>query len=1285
MSDRVLEVHREEGHHDSLQMSDVFSDQKIDASLMQAKLYVSADGGWLEIGTGEVQLHRQMHNNGTNTSDTTRQNYSSNATAPLSSSTHHTPANAGEVEKEIQATETIQLSMISLWKSSSSSDADLERDFLLRTNIAVSCVYRIHEDTTLLWVDPELSKDVALSFNSKEGCYYVMNVIRDFQARAAKLRCSSARDEESGGFSERDGYGDKNSDYSDVGRASSSSNYVYNGTDCFSGGVERWKVTEANLPYILESARSDTMHFGPFFRDRADYWRELTTLFRAYHQRVLLRSFENDIRVSSSSNNATEKTDTLDRIASNTTASKDNVMEGKNSDEEETVLDLLAQIGLTLLRTPYTTDSIILAQFVDCMDDCIDIVQYGLGRKNKQLGFISAEERRASFRNPCELDQEMREQIHVLHSCHYLRDLLPISLEEVDSLTGIASPLIDIVQSFQNTLIEKICTSDKWLRNAFRRFSDWSTIEVASGSELPSFAPPNSSTTSSSEKSETSSQPYYSCSPYCDLANFVLDLSKTIKNSKMDIEQKVMRYRQLFEAGMLPFFTALLYRYVHRSTKEMSANDNRSDSKDIEKSSPSCLANGGDARKGERKEEEIGPSHVLEDGEGKRRKASPHQSTISSSGVDVAFFGNEKELSRAVQSVCETLTHSVMFYFDSLQLLLTEALEATSPDKCALTLILQCMLCASENAVQHSAFELVYSFFCQPCMATQRENIISFWLSGVVPSSCSLFFFPPTASPQPLPSSPLQQMVDYLTSAFRESVMQFTRQQKECELEEEVQERDEGFLKENDCPPLLSSSSLSQERFIHAVIAPQEELRESDINSIVNPTHNTAHINEVNHNNQNLSSTFCRYHCLHSHVQLIAPSCLKLMKVIAEFSDSRAFGDLCRLFHEAKLLHALAEFLPVDSHICANLQSSAVGVVACMIKYSDKNAAAVAKLCTESKIVDVATNVFLSHCRRHSIYTSSLGNLISLIGTVVKESTVLHQSAATQWSPFITSLPSHGYSADPEVDVFGVSPAFPLFPGKVEAERGRREETFREENHLSLKDRRSNHDRGGISNVNTSSTSSGGGQESQHELLDIFANEEDEEGTANQEAPIKLSSDARHSTVQEEEEKVVGDENNPFRRILISLLTSFGTQLHMYSHTLYEQLRSVVECTVANHKQGDRSTSCSSMTDVDSSLELSFGTSAQRPCSPAPPGEEKVSEEGRIEKSSDDNNTVDHYLHKPDTVLSREPDPFSPFDSFRAGEWKDDDERSDRKIGVKSGSEPLQNEEDEQERRRIKK
>lgn len=1282
-------MHREEDHHDSQKMNDAFSVQKIDASLMQAKLYVSADGGWLEIGTGEVQLHRQIYTNESYARDPTHQNFSSNATAPLSCSTYHIPSSTGEVERENQATETIQLTMVSLWTSSSSSDVEPEKDFLLRTNIAESCVYRIHEDTTLLWVDPELSKDVALSFNSREGCYYVMDAIRDFQARAAKLGRSSPRDKESGGVSDRDGYGDQNSDYSDAGRASSSSNYVYTGTDCFSGGVERWEVTVANLPYILESARSDTMHFGPFFRDRADYWRELTTLFRVYHQRALLRWSENDNRVSSSSSssNGTEKADTLSPTASNTTVSKENIRERNNSEEEETVLDLVAQIGLTLLRTPYTTDSIILAQFVDCMDDCIDVVQYGLGRKNKQLGFISAEERRASFRNPCELDQEMREQIHVLHSCHYLRDLLPISLEEVDSLTGIASPLIDIVQSFQNTLIEKICTSDKWLRNAFRRYSDWSPTELTSVSEQPPFLSPSFSTNSSLGKTETSSRPYCSCSPYSDLANFVLDLSKTIKNSKMDIEQKVMRYRQLFEAGMLPFFTALLYRYVHRSTKEMNANDNRSDSKNIEKSSASRLSDGDDEPKGEKKGEEIGPSHLLEDGKENRKKASPQQSTISCSEVVVALSLDEKELSRAVQSVCETLTHSMMFYFDSLQLLLTEALEATTPDRCTLTLILQCILCAGENAVQHSAFELVSSFFCQPCMATQRESVISFWLSGVVPSSCSFSFFPPTVSSQPLPSSPLQQMVEYLSSAFHESVIQITKQQKAYEQEDELQERNVGYSKENVRSSLISSSLLSQECVPNPVISPQEDRRESDSNSSTNLPHNNANKDDDHHNHQNGSSTFCRHHCLHSHVQLIAPYCLKLIKVIVEFSDSRAFGDLCRLFHETKLFHALAEFLPVDAHICANLQSSAVGVVACLIKYSDKNAAAVAKLCTESKIVYVATSVFLSHCRRHSIYTCSLGNLISLIGTVVKESTVLHQSASTQWPPFISSLPSHGYSTDPEMDIFGVSPAYPLYPVEVEAGGGRKESAFRVESRRPLNDRRSDHGRGYSSSNNMSSSSSrSGGQEGQYEPLDIFANEEDEDGTANQEDPMKLSSDVRHSTVsEEEEEKVVGDENNPFWDILMSLLTSFGTELHMYAHTLYKQLCSVVESTVANHKQGDRSTSCSNMTDVDSSLELSFGTYGHRPMSPAPPGEGNENEEGREDKSSDGMSNADYDLHKPDTMGIQEPDPFSLFDLLRAGERNENDEASNRKIGVKSGSEPLQNEEDEQERRRCKK
>lgn len=474
--------------------------------LTMAKVYASnPEGSWTEIGTGEVQTMRYTAEN----------------------------------DSSMKGDQIMKLIVTPLGPEGTS-------ECLLHTFIKDSGVYNLHEGSTLLWVDEAIGKDIALSFDSPEGCMHVFQDIQAFQGSVTGPSGTPGRPE------------------------------------------SQWSVARENLQTILDAARSDPRNFGQYVRSTDGYWRDLAMLF---HESV--------------------------KVGDDDTAST------------------LAEIALSLLRSPYTSDPSILAQVVDGVNDCIDMVQYGLGRKDRGTGFVSAEERQASFRNPCEFDDSILHRINVLYACNYLRDLLPLSLDEPDVLAP--SPLIEQLEVFQNQLIEQICSSPQYLPSAFERHSGRPIEEVDRNGHGP-----------------------------CDLANFVLDVSKTVKAGKVDIEVKTFRYHQLFEAGMLRFFTSFLHQYFLLC--------------DPQNQSVSL------------------PTHM------------------------------EHDICRAIQSICETLTHAVAFYAPSLQHLTCEATE--TPEVCTLSLIIRCVLVSRRNAVLHSAYDFLSSIFIQPSAETHRKSIIYFWVSG---------------------------------------------------------------------------------------------------------------------------------------------------------------------------------------------------------------------------------------------------------------------------------------------------------------------------------------------------------------------------------------------------------------------------------------------------------------------------------------------------------------------------------------------------------------------------
>ncbi|KAG5496039.1 hypothetical protein JIQ42_02925 [Leishmania sp. Namibia] len=255
--------------------------------------------------------------------------------------------------------------------------------------------------------------------------------------------------------------------------------------------ADKFLVHPHNLAGILDAVQSQNKRFGLYVREDPEYFTKLSQLFYASREKRDAASMES-----------------------------------------------IARIVLGLLQSPYNSEGKIVAQLVETerIDDCIDIVQYGLGRRDKESGFVSFEERRATFHNPCNLSGDMLQRIHVLYSCGYLRDLIPLHLEPADapSLSLLSTYMI----RFTMNLLNEIVVSPSTLPDAFR-----ATVE---GVRLGSSAADPASIDASK------------VAHLFQLAAFVGDLAKTVKGAMISIDARAEIFSSLVRSGLLPFLTAVL-------------------------------------------------------------------------------------------------------------------------------------------------------------------------------------------------------------------------------------------------------------------------------------------------------------------------------------------------------------------------------------------------------------------------------------------------------------------------------------------------------------------------------------------------------------------------------------------------------------------------------------------------------------------------------------------------------------------------------------------------------
>lgn len=401
--------------------------------LTKAKLFTATadDGSWTEMGIGVVSVsvtHAMSSDGGEGTAQALEESL---------------PSATGGSGKRGKATEptaphtrrSAKLEMVALEDAS---------DVLLSTPLTLEDIYLVQHETILVWSDPQLGRDMACSFNTKEGCDKIMGEIHSFQRTERAALAGSLQNERMDSVSSSD----------------------------------RWSVAATHLPAILDAALTNTQRFGIYVRDHDSYFRQLSVLF-----------------------------------------------ETSKANGDAKSMELIGSITLALLRSPYNTEGRIIAQFVEnsIIDKCIDIVQYALGRRDAASGFISFEERRATFRNPCQFNEALQSRIHVLYSCGFLKDLLPLSLEDGDTLS--TSLLSTFLLRFKYTLMEEVCRSDTILPDAFHR----------------------------AETDGITSELY-------ELAAFATDMTRTVKTAVMPLDAKEDLFALLIHTGVLAFLTVVLRR-----------------------------------------------------------------------------------------------------------------------------------------------------------------------------------------------------------------------------------------------------------------------------------------------------------------------------------------------------------------------------------------------------------------------------------------------------------------------------------------------------------------------------------------------------------------------------------------------------------------------------------------------------------------------------------------------------------------------------------------------------
>nr|CCC47786.1 conserved hypothetical protein [Trypanosoma vivax Y486] len=250
---------------------------------------------------------------------------------------------------------------------------------------------------------------------------------------------------------------------------------------------DNWTVCRENLPAILSATKTNVQGLAAFISSRASYCSELVELFQEC-----------------------------------------------KLDGDVCGMEHVGQVVLGLLQPPFSTSISIISQFLgtSTIDSCIDIVQYAIGRRDCQSGFVSSEERRAAFRNPLLLPEGVAARIHTLYACGYLRDLLPLQLDEGASCYS--SPLDLFLSSSKLQLVEELCSSSTIVPSAFSR----ALVDAPLTFEVMAFLHDMSRTVKNTTTLESPRAPTFeTLIELCIMPFLCFVLSSAVKSYEMEAEQ----------------------------------------------------------------------------------------------------------------------------------------------------------------------------------------------------------------------------------------------------------------------------------------------------------------------------------------------------------------------------------------------------------------------------------------------------------------------------------------------------------------------------------------------------------------------------------------------------------------------------------------------------------------------------------------------------------------------------------------------------------------------------
>jgi hypothetical protein len=221
-----------------------------------------------------------------------------------------------------------------------------------------------------------------------------------------------------------------------------------------------------------------------------------------------------------------------------------------------------------LLSPPFNSDNAIVGMLVDdnAIDDTIDIVQCFFGRADAASGFVSTSRRRAAFRNPARLPPRYVQQVHFLFALQYLRDLLPLLLDDGGEAAGV-SGLVVYMLKLRYALLHDVAADVEFLPATFAA----TPFAAAAPSVSAAVAESGVGSEHGADATVRGSAP--DVVDAAELVAMLHELSTSAKASPLPLEAKEELFRCLVDRGTLPFLGRVYSKCVFGSGGEVVAEE----------------------------------------------------------------------------------------------------------------------------------------------------------------------------------------------------------------------------------------------------------------------------------------------------------------------------------------------------------------------------------------------------------------------------------------------------------------------------------------------------------------------------------------------------------------------------------------------------------------------------------------------------------------------------------------------------------------------------------------